>query len=87
LREEFLLSVPAGFSFCYGGNKMTEKQYEDLMYALCTLIALEKSLNKPQPVLGIPYNVVVQQEQKKLKDDTDELYKDLTGSTSNRGNA
>jgi hypothetical protein len=83
LRGEFLLSFPAGFSLYGGGKRMTEKQYEDLMYALCTIIALGKE--KPTPVPHINYEDVLKSEENKLKNEAKEIYKALTGNSINRG--
>jgi uncharacterized membrane protein YqiK len=63
---------------------MTEKQYENLMYALSTLIALEKKKHIPQAIPGIKYDVIKQQEKERLKNEAEEIYKYLTGSPSNR---
>ena len=64
---------------------MTEEQYEKLMYALSTIIALEKEKNPTMPVPGISYNEVEQQAKKRLETAAKEVYQNLTGSPSNRG--
>jgi hypothetical protein len=61
---------------------MTEKQYEDLMYALSTIIALGKE--KPAPVPYINYEDVLKAEENKLKNDAERIYKALTGNSINR---
>jgi hypothetical protein len=61
---------------------MTEKQHEDLMYALSTIIALGKE--KPAPVPCISYEDVLKAEEDKLKNEVKEIYKALTGNSINR---
>jgi lysyl-tRNA synthetase class I len=67
-----------------GGNKMTEKQYENLMYALSTIIALGKYQNKPCPSPGISYDQVINIFNVQVEAEAEEVYKNLTGSPSNR---
>ena len=61
---------------------MTEKQYENLMYALCTIIALGKE--KPSPIPGIKYDDVLQMEERKFHEEVKVIYQNLTGSPLNR---
>jgi hypothetical protein len=63
---------------------MTDKHYENLMYAISTLIAFEKNKSKPRPIAGIPYDEVLQNEEIRLQNETEEIYQNLTGSPSNR---
>jgi hypothetical protein len=74
--------IPCGLPFLWGGNKMTEMQYEDLMYALSTIIALGKE--KPEPVPYISYEDVLKAEENRLENEVKEIYKALTGSSINR---
>jgi hypothetical protein len=74
--------ISCGLLFLWGEDRMTEKQYEDLMYALCTIIALGKE--KPEPVPCISYEDVLKAEENRLKNEVKEIYKALTGSPSNR---
>ena len=64
---------------------MTKEQYENLMYALSTIIALS-NIRTPTPYApGIPYQEVEQQAKKRLKTEAEEVYRNLTGSPSSRG--
>lgn len=63
---------------------MAERQYENLMYALSKIIVLLGRNNIPQPVHGIPYDDVVQQAKKRLENETEKIYRGLTGVPSNR---
>jgi uncharacterized membrane protein YqiK len=63
---------------------MTEKQYENLMYALSTIIALGKYQNRPCPSPGISYSQVENIFNVQLEAGAEEVYKNLTGSPSNR---
>ena len=64
---------------------MTEEQYKKLMYALSTIIALEKIRNPTLSVPGISYDEVIQQAEKRLETEAEEVYQNLTGSPSKRG--
>jgi hypothetical protein len=62
---------------------MTEKQYEDLMYALCTIIGLLKSeILTPYP--GVDYKSAQRMNKSKLEGWAEEVYKDITGNLPNR---
>jgi hypothetical protein len=74
--------IPRGLLFLWEGDRMTEKQYENLMYALSTIIALGKE--KPEPVPHISYEDVLKAEENRLKDVAKEIYKALTGNSINR---
>lgn len=63
---------------------MTEKQYENMMYALSKIIVLLEMNNVPKPSPGIPYNEIVQQAKARLENEAEKVYRDLTGVPSNR---
>jgi len=63
---------------------MTEKQYENLMYALSKIIVLLERNNIPQPVHGIPYNEVERQAKELVEKQTHEVYKNITGDLPKR---
>jgi len=63
---------------------MTEKQYENMMYALSKIIVLLEMNNVPKPSPGIPYNEIVQQAKARLENETEKVYRDITGVPSNR---
>ena len=64
---------------------MTKEQYENLMYALSTIIALS-NIRTPVPcVPGIPYQEVEKSAKERLEKEVKEVYRNLTGSPSNRG--
>ena len=64
---------------------MTKEQYENLMYALSTIIALS-NIRTPTPFApGIPYQEVEQQAKERLEKEAEEVYQSLTGSPSKRG--
>ena len=59
---------------------MTDEQYENLMYSQCAIIALLKKLASPSPVPGISWEVVITNYEKRLHDETTEIYNTITGT-------
>jgi len=61
-----------------------DRQYENIMFALSTLIALAKRQNPPPPVLGISYNEIEQQAERRLESEAEKIFQNLTGNESSR---
>jgi hypothetical protein len=62
---------------------MTEKQYEDLMFALSTIIGLLKSeILTPYP--GVDHKTAIRMDRARLERWAEEAYKDITGNTPSR---
>ena len=65
---------------------MTEKQYENLMRALCTIIALQKrQWPMHQAISGTNAGELAKIGKAKLEMETEEVYQDLISSPLNRG--
>jgi hypothetical protein len=57
---------------------MTEKQYNDLMFGISTIITLLKK--PPQPMPGLKYTEVIQMANDQLENNAREVFQKLTGN-------
>ena len=63
---------------------MTEEQYENLMYALSTLIGLLKRESRPTPAVGIDLKTIEQIYESQLKSEADKVHSKLMTRYKNK---